>query len=240
MSTLSESAVTEINKREAAVLASETFERIATKLDFPNKKVLDMGCGYGEYMQRFGQDSVGITTTPEEVTYGELVGRDIRLGNVELLSQTISPDEDFDVFWGNNIFEHLLSPHSFLVHLKQFAKPDTHLVLGTPIVPSIAAMTNIKKFRGALASPHINFFTRTTYKLFAEYAGWKVRYISPFFFSSHTLNLAAAPLMPHLYLVAQNDADYRYPPKKMHEWESDPHYRELITIMGNRAATPDA
>jgi 2-polyprenyl-3-methyl-5-hydroxy-6-metoxy-1,4-benzoquinol methylase len=36
--------------REKNVLASTTFKRIADTFDLPNKRVLDLGCSYGEFM----------------------------------------------------------------------------------------------------------------------------------------------------------------------------------------------
>jgi len=103
------------------VLRSRPFALIARRYRLIEKRVLDIGCGFGEYMQRFGSGSVGITATPEEVAYGASIGRDIRLGNAEKLEELLSPNECFVVFWANNIFEHLLSPHAFLVSLKRWA-----------------------------------------------------------------------------------------------------------------------
>ena len=40
---------TEIDERFRLVEKSSTFKRIADTFDTYNKKVLDMGCGYGEY-----------------------------------------------------------------------------------------------------------------------------------------------------------------------------------------------
>ena len=61
----------EIEKRFKMVNDSRTFKRIADTYNTYDKRVLDMGCGYGEYMQRFGKNSVGITTTQAEVDFGK-------------------------------------------------------------------------------------------------------------------------------------------------------------------------
>lgn len=222
---------TAIGKRDRDVMNSTTFKRIANTYNLQNKRVLDIGCGFGEYMQRFGPTSVGITTTPEEVDYGKTVGRDIRFGNVERLAEAIEPHERFDVIWANNIFEHLLSPHAFLVHLKKFANEDTVVILGTPMVPFFPQLLTVKKFSGALASPHVNFFTKKTYELTLQFAGWTPKNIQPFYFSSNLLDTTFAPFAPHLYLTAQNDSSYQYPPKKIKEWENDSLYQDLIQIM---------
>ncbi|GIW68453.1 MAG: hypothetical protein KatS3mg099_401 [Candidatus Parcubacteria bacterium] len=234
-SSLSQARIQEIRQREATVLRSRTFARIVQRYHLAEKRVLDIGCGFGEYMQRFGTGSVGITTTPEEVAYGALVGRDIRLGNAEKLEEVLSPSERFDAFWANNIFEHLLSPHAFLVSLKRWAHPNALLILGTPMIPSPKFLLRLKRFRGALASPHINFFTRHTYRLTVERAGWRVEYLSPFFLASDIASRLVAFAAPHLFVVARNDPTYRYPPKKIKEWEASPLYQPLLEIMGSRA-----
>jgi len=195
------------------------------------KRVLDIGCGVGSHMQRFGPGSVGITTNPHEVDLGKEINRDIRLGNVEKLAAAMPPTEKFDVIWCNNIFEHLLSPHAFLVHLKTHAHADTIIILGTPMVPAISALMRIKKFRGALATPHVNFFTAKTYALTVRYSGWSTQTITPYFTHSTLINTLLRPIMPHLYLVAKNDTQYKYHPKKLKEWEHDEHYQGLIEIM---------
>lgn len=215
------------------VYASTTFKRIADTYDLYDKKTMDMGCGYGAFMQRFGKDSIGITTDQHEVDYGKETGKNIIFGNVELLGEAMLQTNEFEVFWANNLFEHLLSPHAFLVNLKKFAKPDALLILGVPVVPKISNLMNIRKFRGSLASPHINFFTKETLCLTAERTGWNIIETRSFVFSSKHLDRATTSLMPHLYLVAQNNAEYRYPPKKINEWEDDEHYTDFLKIMSN-------
>lgn len=212
-------------------LDSKTFARIAKKYDLANKRVLDIGCGVGSHMQRFGSNSVGLTANPEEVEFGTEAKRDIRLGNAELISESMSASEKFDVIWCNNIFEHLLSPHAFLVNLKRHAHKDTLIILGTPMVPKISQLMRIRKFSGALASAHVNFFTAKTYELTVQFSGWDTQINSPFYTNSTFLNTVLKPFLPHLYLVAKNNSEYRYSPKKLREWKYDPHYQGLIEIM---------
>ena len=61
-----------IEKRFPPVEASRTFNRILDTLSLRNKKVLDLGCGYGEYLVKFGKESLGITSTVDEVEYGKM------------------------------------------------------------------------------------------------------------------------------------------------------------------------
>ena len=176
---------------------------------------------------------MGITSTIEEVEFGK--ARNIRIvrGNVELI-QDLKIQESFEGIWANNLFEHLLSPHSFLMKLKTVSQDKTLLVLGVPTVPRIAQLMSITKFRGALAAAHINFFTRETLQLTVERAGWNVQDVRPFIFKNRLLDSVASFFAPHLYVVAYNDASFIYPEKKLKEWIDEPHYEELLKI-GKRA-----
>ena len=171
------------DRRFLPVQHSKTFNRIVKTFSLQNKKMLDLGCGYGEYLVKFGEGSLGITTTLDEVAYGEARGIRIMRGNVELLSE-LKLGEQFEGIWCNNLFEHLLSPHSFLVRLKTLANANTLLVLGVPVVPRISSLLKIRRFKGALAEAHINFFTKETLKLTVERAGWKVATVRPFKFQN--------------------------------------------------------
>jgi 2-polyprenyl-3-methyl-5-hydroxy-6-metoxy-1,4-benzoquinol methylase len=186
-------------------------------------------------MQRFGPSSVGITTRDEEVAYAALKGRDVRIGNAEYLKESLDTSERFDVLWCNNILEHLLSPHAFLVRLKEYAHKDTMLILGTPIVPTPSFLRKLPRFNGAISNVHINFFNHTTYAATVHYAGWRQEALRSFFFANTFLDWMTHYFAPHLYIVATNDTTYRYSEKKALEWLEDSHYTELLKIIGHDA-----
>ena len=218
-----------IEKRHAAVRASRTFRNVRNTFTLQGKRVLDVGCGYGEYLALFGVGSLGITTTAHEVVYGKRAGLDIRQGNAEALDE-LHVGNLFNAVWANNLYEHLLSPHSFLMRLKHVVKDDGIIILGVPVVPRVTSLLSLRKFRGALASNHINFFTKETLSLTAQRAGWIVEEVRPFFFANRFLDSLIAPLAPHLYLVARNNPYFQYPPKKIKEWADDPRYVGLLSI----------
>ncbi len=208
---------------------STTFSNICDLFDLRTKSVLDIGCGHGHYLTHFGTGSVGITTSNEEVEFGKQNNLNIVFGNAEYLEEAIS-DKKFDAFWANNLFEHLLSPHAFLMKLKRIAHKDSTLVLGVPVVPKIVSLIKLKWFRGVLASNHINFFTANTLQLTAERAGFKVLFARPFIFKNIFLDSLLKPFAPHIYVVAKNDIDFKYMPKKIGEWKDDARYSELLSI----------
>ncbi len=216
-----------VDHRYNSVIHSRTLRNINNIFSLSSKKVLDLGCGYGEYLAHFGKGSVGVTTTPEEVEHATARGLSVRLGNAEFLEE-LSFEEQFEAVWANNLFEHLLSPHEFLIKLKKQVTKNGILILGVPVVPFIPQLTAFKKFRGALASNHINFFTADTLRLTVERAGWHVKAIRPFIFKNTMLDTCISPLVPHLYVIAENDTSFRYPSKKVKEWSNDSRYLKLI------------
>lgn len=212
---------------------SSTFRLILETLDLDKKKTLDLGCGFGEHLSMFGPGSAGITTTLEEVEYGKTVGLKIEAGNVELIDE-LQIDRDFEAVWANNLFEHLLSPHAFLMKMKKVTAPESTLVLGVPVVPKIVSLLKLRKFRGALATAHINFFTKDTLSLTVSYAGWKIITVRPFIFRNVLLDRLAGFIAPHQYVVAQNDSSFVYPDKKIKEWQDCDYYSDLLVIGGRK------
>ncbi|MCI0597813.1 class I SAM-dependent methyltransferase, partial [Candidatus Parcubacteria bacterium] len=141
-----------------------------------------------------------------------------------------------DAIWANNLFEHLLSPHHFLMELRKHAHKDTLLILGVPVVPWAPFLMRLKKFRGSLASNHINFFTAKTLQLTVARAGWKVLSARSFFIDNALLDTFATGLAaPHVYVVAKNNIDFTYPEKKVREWEDDEHYADLLRATKQKA-----
>lgn len=208
---------------------SRTFRNLCDLFDLRSKKVLDIGCGHGHYLTHFGPGSVGITTAQEEVDFGLSNSLAIKFGNAEDVTATLG-DETFSAFWANNLFEHLVSPHIFLMKLKKSAITDSLIILGVPVIPKLVNLVRLKWWRGMLASNHVNFFTADTLQLTVERAGWAVESVRPFIFKNSILDTLVKPFVPHLYVVARNDVDFKYPPKKIGEWKDDPKYEELLSI----------
>ncbi len=213
-------------------MASKTFGRILRMLSLDKKKTLDIGCGFGEHLIHFGPGSIGLTASDREVDYGQKQGISIKRGNAELIDETPVASESFQAIWANNIFEHLLSPHSFLIRLREVSDPDTVLILGVPVIPRIASLLKIRKFCGALQSAHVDFFTRESLKLTVERGGWTIRWARPFLIGNRFIDeYLLGPFMPHLYVVATKNVHFKYSEKKINEWKYDSHYDKLIKIV---------
>lgn len=221
-----------VEKRYKHASASKTFQRIVGMFELKNKKVLDLGCGFGEQLSLFGSQSVGVTTNSREVEEGKARGLTIILGNVEELER-LELGNRFDIIWANNFFEHILSPHAFLAKLRNFAGEDTELILGVPVVPPCSSLLFlVSKFRGALASNHISFFTRKTLALTIERTGWNIIDVRPFIVNFAPLDRVLGIVAPHLYVVAKKNESFVYGEKKLQEWRGVEYYESFLKNTG--------
>lgn len=222
-----------IDDRYLGVGKSKVFLRMLKIFNLGNLRVLDIGCGHGEYLVNFGPRSLGVNSSLSEVEYGYKKKLLMVAGNAEKLKDSISLDEKFDCIWANNLFEHLLSPHSFLISLRGFATEESLLILGVPVIPEIAFLKYFKKFRGFLASNHINFFNTKTLVLTVERAGWIVVEKRPFFSKFKILDWFGSYFSPHMFIVCRKDLNFSYPIKKIMEWEDQEYYQDIIKTSKN-------
>lgn len=190
-----------IEKRFENTSRSKTFRNIIRTFDLDKKRVLDIGCTYGEFLIHFGAGSTGLTIVQDEVTYGKMKGLDVRYGNIE--SEAFVLEEKYDVIFANNLLEHMYSPHNFLYNIKKYLKPDGILILGVPCIPKIVSLLHIKKFRGSLAISHINFYTRDTLiRTVEKGGGWRLVTTRGFHFANKIIDHLLDPIYPHFYVVA--------------------------------------
>jgi len=207
----------DIDKRFKNIDNSKTFKHLLSSLDLKNRSVLDIGCSNGEFLRHFGKGSVGLTISHDEVKEAKERGLDVRYANIE--DGNIKLEKTFDVIFANNIFEHLYSPHGFLVEVKKFLKPKGALVLGVPCFPKISLLLNFTKFRGSLAVSHINFFTKGTLKETVLRGGWNVSEVRSFHMANKFLDNLLSIIAPHFYVVATPVADFKYHEKREKELE---------------------
>lgn len=219
-----------IKNREERVKLSRTFRNILDLYNLSNRSVCDIGCGFGEYLRFFGEGSVGVTTTSDEVEYGKNNNLRIVFGNAERIDIVFSQGEKFKAVWANNLFEHLLSPHAFLMNLKKISNDKTFVILGVPVIPKIESLLRLSWFRGSLATNHVSFFTNKTLGLTVMRSGWSIETVRPFIFKNKFLDILVRPFAPHLYVVANNNQNFVYPSKKLKEWIGDKYYESLLEI----------
>ena len=193
-----------IDARFQAVTKSRTFRNIVTAFRLNEKAVLDIGCSFGEHLAHFGPGSTGVTITPEDAAEGVRRGLDIRIADAE---QKLPIEKTYNAIYCSNLLEHIYAPHHFLRNIRTALKPGGFLILGVPVVPFPPVLMRLRKFRGALAVSHINFFTGDSLRLTAERAGWQVQEIRGFRLRNAWLDRFVFYLYPHLYVIAIPNPD---------------------------------
>ena len=176
--------------------------------------MLDIGCSFGEFLAHFGPGSTGLTIEKEEATYGQAHNLDVQYGNIE---EEHPLTKKYEVIFCNNLLEHLYSPHRFLTEVREHLQKDGLLILGVPCVPFPKQLMLLTKFRGSLASNHINFFISDTLALTVERAGWKIQTIRGFHFKNIFLDKIFHYFYPHLYVVAAPIETFEYSEKRKRE-----------------------
>jgi SAM-dependent methyltransferase len=195
------------------VKKARIFNNIRSLYQLDKKAVLDVGCSEGHYLACFGLGSMGLTIIDEHVELGRAHGLEIRNQNVE--DPNFSLDRKFDAIWANNFFEHMEAPHPFLIKMKECLKPDGFMVLGVPVLPYLPFLTRFKKFRGAYAVSHVNFFYRQSLIETVRYAGWDVHAARLFYFKNPILDYCMNLIAPHIYVIATPKENFKYAEKRL-------------------------
>lgn len=156
-------------------LAKERVNRIENlwPIDLVNKKVLDVGCGYGEllgYLKLHRQcDVVGIEPSLETATMGE------RLFSIKIIPALLEDHdfggEMFDFLICNHAFEHVSEPRRFLDLLRSRLKPAGLLYLEVPNVMWPSGGFTLDNF---LYDEHLQTFSSWNLSLLLNQCGFKV------------------------------------------------------------------
>lgn len=201
----------------ARVRRSRVFANIIRAFSLDTKAVLDVGCSEGHHLACFGSGSAGLTIIAEHVEAARARGLTVLLRNVE--DPHFSLPDTYDAVWANNLFEHLVAPHTFLITMKQALRPGGTMVLGVPVIPFFSFLTRFKKFRGAYAVSHVNFFTRKTLIETVRAAGWTVHEARLFYMKNRLLDRIFNLIAPHIYVVATPDPSFAYAHKRLRSLE---------------------
>ncbi|HEV7449296.1 MAG TPA: class I SAM-dependent methyltransferase [Candidatus Paceibacterota bacterium] len=191
---------------------SRTFGNLIRRFSLDTKAVLDVGSSEGHYLANFGPGSVGVTIIPAHVEEAAKRGLHVELKNVE--DPAFDMGQKFDVAWANNFFEHMNAPHLFLAKMREQLKDDGTLILGVPVIPHVPFLTKLRKFRGAYAVSHVNYFTRKTLVETVRSAGWDVKEARLFYFANPFLDSFLNIVAPHIYVIAKPKKDFAYAPKR--------------------------
>lgn len=120
-----------------SLLATEGQERVNSALKIfsinpKGKKVLDIGCGYGEILSCFkktGSKVMGIEASATAAGIGKKI---FSIPIEPVLLEEFNPKSKFDIIWCSHVLEHIADPNSFLQKIKVLLKTNGHLYLEVP------------------------------------------------------------------------------------------------------------
>jgi len=148
------------------------FEEIIQKYSLKNKKIIEIGCGKGEYlslMNKLDVDVCGIEYAQESVDYCKASGLDVAKMYIENENNIIT-EAPIDAFFILNFFEHLPDPNSTLRALYKNLTDDG---IGIVEVPNFNMILQNNLF-SEFISDHLFYFTKETLNTTLELNGFEI------------------------------------------------------------------
>ena len=146
------------------------------RLERPGQRLLDVGCGNGEYlknMRRAGWTVTGVEPNEESVRMGRSrFGLEIHHGVLEDVSL---PDRTFDVITMQHAVEHLPDPVRTLRTAYRLLRPGGRLVVVTPNINSLARRIFARHWFSWDPPRHLFLFSNRTLRRALTEAGFNVR-----------------------------------------------------------------
>lgn len=97
---------------------------------YQGKKVLDMGCGTGDYLQAFGPDAIGIDASLYNLKMCKKKGLNVQ--KHDLNKALPFKSGTFDVVFCSHVMEHLDSPINGLREMNRVLRPGGTVIIGLP------------------------------------------------------------------------------------------------------------
>ncbi len=144
-------------------------------------KILDVGCGGGFFVSRFGKSWEKSGTEFNPVAAEEArknFGLDVRVGPLPELGYS---SEAFDVVNLRGVIEHFQDPYSYLVESYRILKKGGLVAINTPNIGSLCAQIYKEKFRLVTPKYHIYYFSTQTMTEMLKKAGFKIVRIRYFY-----------------------------------------------------------
>lgn len=129
-------------------------------------RVLDFGCGHGEFIEQcrlYGMDAVGVDRSTERQ----------ERSRVRIFTDLAQVDGQFHAVTLFEVLEHLEEPRVVLEALRERLVEGGILVLETPDTTGVTDIKTLRDYRMIHPLDHINGFTPSTLRAFAERLGFE-------------------------------------------------------------------
>ncbi|WP_350279539.1 class I SAM-dependent methyltransferase [Kribbella sp. HUAS MG21] len=171
------SGYSEYESQETEYVATfrEDVRRIAEFV--PSGKVLEVGCGYGYFLQcalEAGYDAYGIDVAPTAVKWAsERLPDRVFCGLLEEVPQI--QDQQYDVIFGSHLIEHLTEPGAFLERAGRLLRPGGLIVLVTPNIRSLLSRASGRRWVSYKIPEHVSYYDPRTITDLLNRSGYSVR-----------------------------------------------------------------
>lgn len=138
----------------------------------PGGRLLDVGCGGGEYleiMRALGWTVVGVDPDPTAVTKAQRAGLDVRLGS---LADAEFAGGCFEAVTLNHTIEHVHDPVDLLTECRRVLAPTGELMISTPNLDSQGHRVFGSDWLHLDPPRHIVIFTNQSLRVALERAGF--------------------------------------------------------------------
>lgn len=158
--------------KEMIDFRTDQFAKFIAAYDLHKKKVIEIGCGRGEFIsifKDFDVDIYGLDFSEESVRYCNDNGLKVEKGFIEAGDEKLS-NGPFEVFFILNFLEHLPDPNRTLTGIHHNLNDDA---VGIIEVPNFNMMLRKNLFSEFICD-HLFYFTEDTLKITLERNGFEV------------------------------------------------------------------
>jgi hypothetical protein len=149
--------------------SSELVDRLVDRYDLRGKRLLDIGCGQGEFLRELCEHA-GATGVGYDAMYAGPTGVDSRVEFHSTLAPRGAAMPAYDFVSSRHWFEHIYDPYEFLVDLRTQAAGRP--VFGYVEVPD--ACYDLKTAGWEVIYPHVSYFDANSLCRIVERAGWRI------------------------------------------------------------------
>lgn len=164
----------EPHRRRKLCTAAVRLNRIASLLDNPRPKSLDIGCSLGATIEgalRRGWDAHGVDVSEDALNY--CLDRGLSCASTRGLKLPF-PNETFDVITAWHVIEHVTSVADTLAEWRRVLKPGGVLVMETPDTNCLKVKLLGSRYKKYWKAEHVYAFNRMNFEPFVRRAGLEI------------------------------------------------------------------